>query len=188
MGLISRVSSRTYRYSSLMDSEQRVQALSIAIAQIVKNEGFENIDSKVLSNLTTIAERLLYHLSSKSQAMVEVNQRTVATFKDCYSALAVEGIEIDSVIDYLQSRYLSNRRDQIRMIQKDVQTVEPKRMKVGPRTHVPNPHSANVPEKPDLHTFKRIHCAIDHDENNFKKVRILASERKMINRGALTNF
>lgn len=70
----------------------------------------------------------------------------------------------------------------------DAPVASPKRLTVGPVTSVGSSASVlEVPDKPNLHTFKRIHCAVPHD-SSFKTTREKAAEAKLINQNALTNF
>ena len=63
-------------------------------------------------------------------------------------------------MDYVNARSSQVRQDTVDVPDYDAPVASPKRLTVGPVTSVGSSASIlEVPDKPNLHTFKRIHCA-----------------------------
>jgi len=163
-------------------------SLSIAIAKIVKISNFDSSESNTISTLCNIAEKLLINFAIKSKNLAEISQRSKIIDKDLILALIQDEIDLKSIINYVNDRKNISKTDAVDLPEIDLKKKEDTNLCIGPRKCIGYiAHAKNVPELPDLHTFKSTACYIHHQED-FCKLRVVRAERKIQSQYSLTSL
>ncbi|XP_078493379.1 transcription initiation factor TFIID subunit 8-like isoform X2 [Ciona intestinalis] len=161
------------------------QSLTMAVAAICLECGFESTENIVLETLTEMLQSYLTEVGNGTRAYYEHSGRTIPTDKDVIYALSEMGFRNKSLLQYSRR----GKRINIGQIVKTVDTSNPPVLQVGKSkgfpTYVPENHK--YPHFPDPHSYIRTTTG-QKPETDYVILREQASAQKRDVERALTRF